>query len=100
MGHASRNGIPRWAKKGLGFILFLALLSPFFGMMADMVGYSEPLENIADHLGAEEETIYKGFLTDYTVPGIDVNIGILISAVVGSLVVLGVAFAWAKVAKA
>ena len=75
----------------------LIILSPLFAYAADLVGYSEPLENIAEKLGAEEKTLYEGILPDYSVPGLDMASGTLISAVVGALITMGVAFGVAKV---
>ncbi|MBO8183187.1 MAG: PDGLE domain-containing protein [Archaeoglobus sp.] len=75
----------------------LIILSPLFAYAADLVGYSEPLENIAEKLGAEEKTLYEGILPDYSVPGLDMTSGTLISAVVGALITMGVAFGVAKV---
>ncbi len=75
----------------------LILLSPLFAYAAELVGYSEPLENVAEKLGVQENPIYEGLLPDYSVPGLDMFSGTLISAVVGTMVTMGIAFAVAKV---
>ena len=70
-------------------VIFVAiLLSPLFALAADAVGYSEPLEKSAEHLGAEETPLYGGILPDYSVPGLDSPIGTFIAGLVGSLVTL------------
>jgi len=73
------------------FIGIMVALSPLFAIAADMVGYSEPLENAAEHLGAEEDQDYTGVLPDYSVPGLGSVSGTLISGIVGTLITLGVA---------
>lgn len=72
------------------FIGIMVILSPLFAIAADMVGYSEPLENAAEHLGAEEDQDYTGLLPDYSVPGLGMVSGTLISGIVGTLITLGV----------
>jgi len=74
----------------------MVLLSPLFAYAAEMVGYSEPLENAAEELGAEENQEYTGILPDYSVPGLDPHSGTLISGIVGTLITLGVALAIGK----
>ncbi len=100
MGLLSISRMPGWVKKALLFILLIAVLSPFFGIMADRVGYSEPLENVAEKHEAEEKTVYEGLLPDYTVPGLNINIGTLLSAIVGTFIVFGVVLLWVKVVRA
>jgi hypothetical protein len=72
-------------KQALLVIFVAILLSPLFAIAADAVGYSEPLEKSAEHLGAEESSIYGGILPDYSVPGIDSPIGTFLAGVVGAL---------------
>jgi hypothetical protein len=76
----------------------MIVLSPLFAYAAEIVGYSEPLENVAEMVGAEEKPFYDGLLPDYTVPGIDPYTGTLISGLIGTLITLGVAYGLAKVA--
>ncbi|KYC44388.1 MAG: cobalt transport protein CbiN [Candidatus Methanofastidiosum methylothiophilum] len=75
-------------KKAVLVILVAIIVSPLFALAADAVGYSEPLEKSADHLGAEESPIYGGILPDYSVPGVDSPIGTFIAGLVGSIVTL------------
>lgn len=83
-----------WAVIGL-----LILLSPLFAYAAEAVGYSEPLENVAEMLGAEEHPIYEGLLPDYTVPGIDPYVGTLISGIVGVGIVLLLGIGISRISK-
>jgi hypothetical protein len=75
-------------KKALIVIFVAILLSPLFALAADAVGYSEPLEKSAEHLGAEENPIYGGIFPDYSVPGVDSPIGTFLAGIVGSVVTL------------
>jgi hypothetical protein len=76
----------------------MVLLSPLFAWAAELVGYSEPLENVAGKLGVEEgEPIWSGIMPDYTIPGINVYVGTLIAGAVGTLITLGLAYAVGKV---
>ena len=77
-------------------LIVLIALSPFFAYAAELVGYSEPLENTAEKVGAEEHPMYSGILPDYTVPGIDPYIGTVISAVVGTFLTMFFALLIAK----
>jgi hypothetical protein len=74
-------------KRALIVIAVLIILTPLFAYAAELVGYSEPLENIATNLGVEETPFYKGLLHDYTINGLDPYIGTLISAIIGTALV-------------
>ncbi|NHV96820.1 MAG: metal transporter [Thaumarchaeota archaeon] len=74
-------------KRAFFIVAALIILTPLFAYAAELVGYSEPLENIASNLGVEETPFYKGILPDYTIGGLDPYIGTLISAVIGSALV-------------
>ncbi|MEM1593032.1 MAG: energy-coupling factor ABC transporter permease [Archaeoglobaceae archaeon] len=71
----------------------MIVLSPVFAYLAEEVGYSEPLENVAEFLGLEENTINPGLLPDYTIPGLDPYIGTLLSGAIGVLIVFMLSFA-------
>ncbi len=83
------------SKKALILIVVLALISPVFGvMLADMVGYHEPLDVAAEKLGLEDITDkinWTPFL-DYTVPGLPDVIGYIISGFIGVAVILGICY--------
>lgn len=80
-------------KVSFAMIAVLIALSPVFAYLAEEVGYSEPMENAAEMLELEENPIYEGLLPDYTIPGLDPNIGTLISGAIGVLIVLTLAYA-------
>jgi len=85
-----------FSKKFWVVLGIMIVLSPLFAYAAELVGYSEPLENVAEMLGVEEKTLYEGIFPDYSVPGLDMASGTLISAIIGTLITLGLAFAVAK----
>jgi len=82
-------------KKALLTIIVLLIISPLFGViLADKVGYHEPLDVAAEKLGLEdktEENNWTPFL-DYTIPGLPDTIGYIISGVIGVAVVLGLGY--------
>jgi len=69
----------------------MILLSPLFAYLAEMVGYSEPLENVAEELGLTEEQSYTGIFPDYTIPGLNEYLGTFISGAVGVVIFLSLA---------
>jgi ABC-type spermidine/putrescine transport system permease subunit I len=89
------------SRKALTVILVLIALSPLFAYAAEAVNYSEPLENTAEEVGAEEHPVYSGVLPDYTVPGLDPYVGTLIAGLVGTFITLFLAYAlsWFMAAK-
>jgi len=68
----------------------LLIISPIFGIiLADMVGYHEPLDIAAEKLGLQdltEQMNWTPFL-DYTVPGIPDEIGYIIAGLIGIFVI-------------
>ncbi len=66
-------------------ILLMILLAPVFAYLAELVGYSEPLENVAEMLGVEEKSFYSGIMPDYTIKGLNPYLGTLVSGAVGVL---------------
>lgn len=86
------------AHKQALIVIFVAILfSPLFAIAADIVGYSEPLEKSAEHLGAEETPIYGGILPDYSVPGLDSPAGTFIAGLLGSIVTLIIMYGVTKI---
>ncbi|MCS7143959.1 MAG: PDGLE domain-containing protein [Archaeoglobaceae archaeon] len=79
-------------KASFAIIAFMIALSPVFAYLAEVVNYSEPLENAAKMLELEENQIYEGLLPDYTIPGVDPYTGTLISGAIGVLIVLALAY--------
>lgn len=82
-------------KNTVVIIALLLLVSPVFGVyLADMVGYHEPLDIVAERIGLEdinEKLNWTPFL-DYTVPGIPDVLGYIISGVIGVLSILIVGY--------
>lgn len=78
-------------KKALLIIIILLLISPVFGViLADMVGYHEPLDIAAEELGLSdisEEINWTPFF-DYTVPGLDPVTGYIVSGIIGLAIII------------
>jgi len=81
------------SKKALIIIIILLLISPVFGVvLADMVGYHEPLDLAAEALGLEdisEDVNWTPFF-DYTFPGLDPITGYIISGLIGILIIIAI----------
>jgi len=80
--------IPR---RVLLIIVVLLLVSPLFGViLADMVGYHEPLDLAAEELGLSdisEEISWTPFF-DYTFPGLDPVTGYIVSGAIGLVIIV------------
>jgi len=81
--------LQRWWKV-LIVIAVMILVSPVFAWAAEVVGYAEPLETAAEHLGAMEHeyAIISGILPDYTIPGANPYASTIVAGIVGCLIVL------------
>lgn len=79
-------------KSAFVIIAIMVALSPLFAYAAELVDYSEPLENAAELIGLEEYSIYSGLMPDYSIPGIDPYVGTLITGAIGTVIVAGFAF--------
>lgn len=82
------NQKSRLSRKYIAAITIIMLVSPVFAYMAEVVNYSEPLENSAEKLGVSENPLYSGILPDYTIPDLNEYAGTLISALFGTLLLL------------
>ncbi len=74
-------------------ILVLLLVSPLFGVvLADMVGYHEPLDIAAEKLGLRDKTDEVNWtpFEDYSVPGLPPIPGYIASGLLGVAVILAV----------
>ncbi len=95
--HSNRPDIEKYGEAEsfgrlpLAIVGIMIILSPVFAYLAEMVGYSEPLENVAEELGLRENQKYSGLFPDYTVPGMNDYIGTLISGAVGVMIFLSLA---------
>lgn len=76
-------------------ITILLVISPVFGVvLADMVGYHEPLDVAAEKLGLNDtssEINWTPFF-DYTVPGLDPIIGYIVAGAIGVVVVAALGY--------
>ena len=87
-----RDGSP-W--KILVLVIFLILVSPIFGViLADRVGYHEPLDVAAEtlHLPDLTESVNWTPFVDYTVPGVSAELGYMLSGFIGIGIILGIGF--------
>jgi cobalt/nickel transport protein len=78
-------------KKAFILILFLIVISPIFGViLANLLGYHEPLDVAAEFLGLNETTEEINWtpFVDYSVPGLPPEVGYIVSGLLGALVVL------------
>ena len=93
-----KEGLRKW-RKVLIVIAVMILFSPFFAWAAEVVGYAEPLENAAEHLGAMEHeyAIISGLIPDYTIPGANPYASAIVAGIVGCLIVLGLGLIMGKV---
>lgn len=76
--------------KTLLVIITLIIISPIFGViLADMVGYHEPLDVAAEMLGLHDisEKINWTPFFDYTIPGLDPVIGYIVSGFIGVAII-------------
>ncbi|MCS7121817.1 MAG: energy-coupling factor ABC transporter permease [Archaeoglobaceae archaeon] len=78
------------SKTSIALIATLIALTPLFAYAAELVGYREPLDFVADKLELEGEMIYKGIIPEYTIPGLDPYFSALISAIIGTFVVFSI----------
>jgi len=79
--------------KALAATIILVLVSPVFGiLLADLVGYHEPLDVAAEALGLEDLTESMNWtpLLDYTIPGLPAEVGYVASGFLGVAVILAV----------
>ncbi|MEM1569573.1 MAG: PDGLE domain-containing protein [Candidatus Bathyarchaeia archaeon] len=84
----------RWVfhKKALTLILALIAISPIFGvLLADIVGYHEPLDVAAEALNLPDltELINWTPFLDYTIPGLPAEVGYIIAGFIGVLIIFG-----------
>lgn len=85
----------RIPSKALLATLLLVLISPVFGVvLADLVGYREPLDVAAEELGLEDltERINWTPLLDYTVPGLPDTVGYVVAGLIGVGVIFAIGY--------
>ncbi len=86
--------------KALILVIVLVVVSPVFGVvLADMVGYHEPLDVAAEMLGLEDLTDavnWTPFL-DYTVPFLPDVVGYVVAGFIGVAAVIAASYLLGKV---
>lgn len=79
----------QWGRRALFVLVVLGLLAPVFGVAAERVGYREPIGVAADEAGVSgSATSVATPLAEYSVPGLPGPLGTLVSALLGSAIVL------------
>ena len=80
-------------KKIAMLILVLIIVSPLFGViLADKIGYHEPLDVAAEKLGITENNIlgYHTPFEDYTFPSLNPVLGYIAAGILGVTVILAI----------
>jgi len=90
------------SKRALIIIGILLIISPIFGvLLADLVGYHEPLDVAAEMLGLKditEEINWTPFL-DYTIPGLPDTIGYIVAGIIGVGLILIIGYMLSKMVR-
>ncbi|MEM2535234.1 MAG: hypothetical protein QXD12_05445, partial [Candidatus Nezhaarchaeales archaeon] len=90
------------SKKTWITVIVLLILSPIFGVvLADIVGYHEPLDLAAEAIGLRdisEEITWTPFF-DYSVPGLPAEIGYVISGAIGVIAITVIGYGILKMAE-
>ncbi len=77
------------ARKTFFTLITLLLLSPIFGViLAEELGYHEPLDIVAEELKLSESEFTWTPLKDYTVPGLPEWLGYIICGALGVSVIV------------
>ena len=88
-------------RRALLIIVVLVLVSPVFGViLAEMVGYHEPLDVAAELVGLpdkSEELNWTPFF-DYTVPGLPDTVGYIVAGFMGIAAILALGAVLQRVA--
>ncbi|ADM28237.1 cobalamin biosynthesis protein [Ignisphaera aggregans DSM 17230] len=82
------------SRKQLFILIILLIISPIFGVwLANILGYTEPLDRVAEELNLSE---WEGFnwtpFKDYTVPGLPDWLGYIISGAIGIAIIIGIGY--------
>lgn len=88
------NADAGWTRRTLVLVGCLVALSPLFAWAAGVVGYAEPMGNLAARFGAEAH-VYRtvpGLFPDYRVAGVGPYAGTFVSGVAGVAVTFAAAF--------
>ena len=88
MEHPDNRFQARWI-----ILPILLLISPIFGVvLADKVGYHEPLDVAAETLNLPDLTDDLNWtpLLDYTIPGLPPSLGYIIAGLIGVVIILSI----------
>jgi len=83
-------------------IIVLLIISPIFGViLADMVGYHEPLDVAAEAIGLTDisEQINWTPFFDYSIPGLPAEIGYIIAGAIGVAIIAIIGYGMLKIAE-
>ncbi len=76
----------------------LIIIAPLFGVvLANQVGYHEPLDTAAEELGLNETSVEWTPLSDYSVPGLDPVTGYIVSGFIGVGIILLIGYLLRKI---
>ncbi len=85
-------------RRALLVIILLVLISPLFGIiLANIVGYHEPLDVAAEKLGLREANIEWTPFSDYSIPGLPDTVGYIIAGFIGVGILLGIGYLLVRV---
>lgn len=91
----------KFPRKPILVTIALIIISPIFGViLADLVGYHEPLDIAAEKLGLQDisENVNWTPFFDYTVPGLNPVVGYIISGFIGIAVIASIGCVLLKIA--
>ncbi|MEO3993133.1 MAG: PDGLE domain-containing protein [Desulfurococcaceae archaeon TW002] len=82
-----------FSRKTLLTLLALLVISPIFGViLADILGYHEPLDLAAEELGLNESEFTWTPLKDYTIPNLPDWLGYILCGALGILIIVFIGF--------
>jgi len=87
------------SRRQIVVLAVLLLVSPILGViLANMLGYAEPLDHVAEALNLSEwEEFNWTPLRDYTFPGLPDWAGYIVAGIIGVVVILLMGFALQRV---
>ncbi len=75
-------------------LIILLILSPVFGVwLASSLGYTEPLDRVAEMLNLTESEFNWTPLKDYTVPGLPEWLGYIVAGAIGMAIIIAIGYA-------
>ncbi|MGQ9781758.1 MAG: PDGLE domain-containing protein [Nitrososphaeria archaeon] len=89
-------------RKPVILALVLVMASPIFGVvLANIIGYHEPLDLAAEELGLTDLTDVTNWtpFLDYTIPGLPAEIGYSIAGLLGVGIILAIGFLLRRLVK-